>query len=184
MKKYFVTTVLIFLHLFANAQSDSLKPDIVFQSRKSTDFPNTIDSNLLPKPIGYLNDFENIFSPAEKKALDSMLVAYEMETMNEIVVITIDSSVIRPELFYDFSLAICYKWGLGKRDLDNGILICISKEMRLIQIQNGYGISAVLDDVETKRIIDEEIIPYFRDGKFYEGVVNGVNVIEGKLTKR
>jgi uncharacterized protein len=183
MKKYLVTLILAVLCIQCFAQSDTLKPDIVFQRNKSTDFPNTIDSNLLPKPIGYLNDFENIFKSSEQKALDSMLVAYEKETMNEIVVITIDSTVIRPELFYDFSLAICYKWGLGKRDLDNGILICISKNMRLIQIQNGYGISAVLDDIETKRIIDEEIIPYFRDGKFYEGVVNGVKVIEGKLTK-
>jgi uncharacterized protein len=53
--------------------------------------------------------------------------------------------------------------------------------MRRIQIQNGYGISPVLNDIETKRIIDEEIIPYFRDGKFFEGLVHGVNVIKSKL---
>jgi uncharacterized protein len=101
--------------------------------------------------------------------------------MNEIVVLTVDSNYTTPELLYDYSLAICYKWGLGKRDLDNGILICLSKSMRHIQIQNGYGISPILNDSETKRIIDEEIIPYFRDGKFYEGIVHGINVIKDKL---
>jgi uncharacterized protein len=108
-------------------------------------------------------------------------MAYEKESTNEIAIITIDSSYTSPELLYDYSLAICYKWGLGKRQLDNGILICVSKSMRRIQIQNGYGISPVLNDIETKRIIDEEIIPYFRDGKFYEGLVHGVNVIKSKL---
>lgn len=181
MKKYFLVVVFILSHIIGYAQSDSLKPDIVIQRTIKNDFPSTIDSSLLPKPIGYLNDFENIFTASEKKSLDSMLVAYEKETMNEIVVLTVDSNYTTPVLLYDYSLAICYKWGLGKRELDNGILICVSKSMRHIQIQNGYGISPILNDIETKRIIDEEIIPFFRDGKFYEGLVHGINVLEEKL---
>ncbi len=184
MKKNVAILMFLLFHLLSNAQPDIQKKDVVFQRNKSNDFPANIDSTLLPKAIGYLNDFENIFSATEKKEIDSILVAYEKETMNEIVVITVDSTYIRPELLYDFSLAICYKWGLGKKGLDNGILICISKSIRHIQIQNGYGISAELGDVETKRIIDDVIIPSFRDGKFYEGLVKGINVIESKLTKK
>jgi uncharacterized protein len=181
MKKYSALLFFLITHFLSYGQSDTLKPDIVFDRNYKTDFPSTIDTSFLPKPVGYLNDFEHIFTSDENKFLDSILVAYEQESSNEIAVITVDSSYTSPELLYDYSLAICYKWGLGKRQLDNGILICVSKSMRRIQIQNGYGISPVLNDIETKRIIDEEIIPYFRDGKFFEGLVHGVNVIKSKL---
>ncbi|MGE5394993.1 MAG: TPM domain-containing protein [Candidatus Saccharibacteria bacterium] len=136
------------------------------QDKSTTDFK-------FPERIGYVNDFEGIFTPEQVKSLEEMVVKHEKETTNEIAVVTISSFQPYATLF-DYSFALGNHWGVGKMDKKNGIVIVMGKQIRQIRIQVGYGLENKLKDDEAKRIIDNTIIPEFKKGDYYAGLEKGI----------
>jgi uncharacterized protein len=134
-----------------------------------------------PDPVGYVNDFDRIFNAQERTSLDSMVKAFEKESTVEISIVTIDSSWCRPEGFDSLAMAVHNQWGIGKKDKDNGVLILICRAYRKIRINTGYGIESRMTNAEAKRIIEEEIVPEFREGKFYEGTRKGLIAVMQEL---
>ena len=132
-------------------------------------------------PIGWVNDFEFILTPREEQKLDSLLRNYENETSNELTIITIDESWIRKSDFDSLVTVFHNTWGVGKKNKNNGIVIGLSKGLRTIRISNGYGIEGILTDKETKKIIDEIIIPEFKNERYYEGLRKGILKIIEKV---
>jgi len=147
---------------------------------------NRVDDSTryIPQSIGWVNDFVHLFSKRETESLDSLVATYEKRTTNEISVATIDSSMMGPIDFDRYTLLMLRNWGIGKKGKNNGILIVIAPGMRRIRIQNGYGIEKVLTNEQTKTIIDENITPYFKEGKFYQGTREGILTIISKLDKK
>ena len=135
----------------------------------------------LPKPIGWTNDLENIYSPAEEMILDSIISVFEKETSIEISIVTLDSTLTSVELFNDLALHIARTWGIGKKDKDNGILICISTGHRRIRISNGYGIEQMLTDEETNSLLNRYILPKFKRTQFFQGTYDGLIALTKKL---
>jgi uncharacterized protein len=135
----------------------------------------------IPQPKGYVNDYEKIFSYTEIEFLDSVIKDFEKKTTIQIAIVSIDTTMISNDKFDDYTLQMLRTWGVGQKDKNNGILIGISLEYRRIRIQNGYGIEKILSDKETKQIIDSNFIPRFKEGKIYEGTLNGLNAIIQKL---
>jgi uncharacterized protein len=139
------------------------------------EFPSSRSKFQFPiKPLGWICDYEHIFSDNQISELDSIISKFEKETTNEIVIVTIDSSWATKESFDSFTLTLLNNWGIGKKDKNNGILIGISTGLRIIRIENGYGIEEKLTDAETKKIIDDIIIPEFKQGDFFEGTKKGL----------
>jgi uncharacterized protein len=135
----------------------------------------------LPQPIGYVNDFEDILSPAQENYLDSMISEYDKKTTIQISIITVDTSMTSRNNFENYILQIANQWGVGEKGKDNGITIGISKGYRTMRIQNGYGIEKILSDSETKNIVDSVFIPSFKKGEYFEGIINGLKAIMTKL---
>ena len=135
----------------------------------------------LPPAKGLINDFVQLFTGNEVKALDSLVSAFERTTTVEINVATISSTMVKGEDFEDYSLVMMRTWGVGKNDKNNGILIAVSPDLRRIRIQNGYGIENVLTDAKTKNIIDNSFIPKFKEGKYFEGTREGIIAIINEL---
>jgi len=133
------------------------------------------------KPLGWVSDYEHIFTEEQVLMLDSMISKFEKETTNEIAIVTIDSSWTTKESFDSLTLAIARNWGIGKKGKNNGVLIGISIGLRKIRIQNGYGIEAKLSDAETKKIIDEVMVPEFKNGNYFEGTKNGLLALMQKI---
>lgn len=126
-----------------------------------------------PERIGYVNDFEGIFSPEQVKVLNELVSKHEKETTNEIAVVTVSSFQPFPTLF-DYSYALANDWGIGKKGNNNGIVIVMGKQIRQIRIQVGYGLESKLKDEEAKRIIDHTIVPEFKMGDYYAGIEKGL----------
>jgi len=126
-----------------------------------------------PDRIGYVNDFEGIFSNEQILELNSIIGKQEKETTNQIVIVTIKS--FEPfETLFDYSLKLANYWGVGQKDKNNGITIVFGKQIRQIRIQVGYGLEKKLKDEEAKRIIDNVIIPEFKKGDYFVGIKNGL----------
>ena len=138
----------------------------------------------LPRPLGYVNDFEALFSKSEQQTLDSLLQGFEKRTSIQIVVITIDTSMTTKDSLEAFTLKIGNSWGVGQKDKNNGVVIGISQAYRKISIQNGYGIEKILSNAETKEIIDTAFIPSFREANYFQGTLTGLRSLMKILEER
>lgn len=138
----------------------------------------------LPSPSGYVNDYENLFAEKEQMHLDSLISEFEKRTSIEIAIITLDSSVSSKEDFDKLILEVARKWGVGKKGVDNGVVIGICHGHRKIRIQNGYGIEKILTDEETKQIIEEYFIPGFKQDGYYKGTYDGLIALMRILSVR
>ncbi|RZL66387.1 MAG: TPM domain-containing protein [Pedobacter sp.] len=148
---------------------------------------NGIDTNNIKKPIGWINDFEKVFSPTEIKTLDSLVSNFEKETTIEICVLTVDTAMVSYKEFENYILATSNYWGVGKKEKDNGIVIGFSRGHRKIRIANGIGIEKLISDKETNEIIEKYFIPNFKLNKYYEGTFAGttelMNLLRTKIKK-
>ena len=166
--------------IFACGQSNDKQNHSVNASVDIQGTSNKFADNI-PKPTGYVNDYEKIFSENQEITLDSLIQAIEKQTTIEIAIVTLDSSHTTAEAFDDLTLKIAQQWGIGKKDKDNGILIGLSSSLRKIRIRNGYGIEKVLSNEETKKIMDIYIIPQFKKGNYFEGTRQGILALMDKL---
>lgn len=128
-------------------------------------------------PQGFVNDFAEMLSPKAKQNLEARLVQFEKETSNEIAVITIKN--LRGDTIENFTVTLFEKWGIGKKDKNNGILILISKEDREMRIEVGYGLEGTLTDAQSYWIIQNIMIPAFRAENYDKGVIEAVDKIIG-----
>ncbi|MFT5724528.1 MAG: hypothetical protein ACI9JN_001647 [Bacteroidia bacterium] len=133
-----------------------------------------------PQPSGFVNDFEMLFSRSEVKELEGQLLAYEQKTSNEISVVTTNSYAPDSSM-YGFSLQLAKCWGVGKKELNNGIVVVISKSLREVRIQNGTGIKEKFTDEEAQSVIDLDMIPMFKKDQYYLGVQNALKQIFKEL---
>lgn len=137
----------------------------------------------VPKPIGYVSDFEDIYTNNEEQILDDLIRDFERRTTIQIAVISIDTSMTTADSFDAFTLQIAKAWGVGQKGKDNGVLIGISSAYRRIRIQNGYSIGQILTDDETRQIIDTAFIPDFRVANYFEGTYGGLFALMKALEK-
>ena len=129
-----------------------------------------------PKPIGYVNDFENVLSLEEVTKLENLLINYEKQTSNELVIVTISKT--ENEIDFDtYALDLANNWGVGKRGKDNGLVLVISNQLGRIRICTGTGTEKILTDEICNTILEEKIIPNFKNGEIYKGIESGINAL-------
>jgi uncharacterized protein len=127
-----------------------------------------------PKPVGFVNDFEKILNQEEVTKLESLLLNYEKHTTNEIVIITI-SEIGNENDFDAYALRLAQNWAVGKKGKDNGLVLVISNQLRRIRICTGTGTEKILTDKICETILQEKILPNFKNDEMYLGIENGVN---------
>ncbi len=138
------------------------------------------ESSKFPESVGYVNDFENILTDQEERELTAIIKEHESKTGDQISIVTL-TSLMPYDNIDDYSLDLANYWGVGQKEKDNGILIALGKGLRKIRIQNGFGIEKRLTDLETKKIIDEEMIPNFKNDNYFEGLKRGLKAIIEEL---
>ncbi|MCZ4244609.1 TPM domain-containing protein [Pedobacter punctiformis] len=131
----------------------------------------------IPAATGWVNDYEKDFNQKQVTALDSLITNFKNETSIQVAIVTIDTMMTGKEKFNNLALRIANKWAVGEKGKDNGIVIGFSRMHRLIRISNGYGIEKLISDKETKEIIDQYIIPYFKKDEYYTGTYTGLTAL-------
>ena len=118
-------------------------------------------------------DYENILTENQEHVLDSIIDNYEKETTNEIVIVTIDSLGDFKNMS-DYAVNFGNKFGVGKKDKNNGLIILISSKMKKAWLSTGYGTEKILKDEICKQIVDSSMIPYFKQKDYYGGLKSGL----------
>jgi uncharacterized protein len=121
---------------------------------------------------GWVSDPAHHLSPETVRRIDSTIFALERTTSDEMAVVVIDSlDGLEPA---DAALLLHRRWGVGKRDRNNGIVFLWSPALRKVYVSIGSRLEGVLPDGRVGRIEDEEILPRFRANDFNGGVIAGV----------
>jgi uncharacterized protein len=121
-----------------------------------------------PKPRTLVNDYAGLLSASDVQSLERTLVAYNDSTSTQITIVTIQN--LGDYDIVDWAVEIGKKWGVGRADKNNGVVILVGIEpKRRVFIATGPGVQGFLPDVICKRIIDQKIVPRFREQKYYEG---------------
>lgn len=133
-----------------------------------------------PNPPRLVNDFAQILSKTEYNQLEGSLEQFARETSTQIVVVTVNDLEGNDPGDYSFKLG--EKWGVGQKGKDNGIVILLKPKQGnnkgQIFIATGYGLEGVLPDaVVNGTVIDNEMIPHFKENNYYKGLVSGIKVI-------
>jgi uncharacterized protein len=139
----------------------------------------TVVAQTFPEPQGHVNDFASLLSAQGKQQLEDQLSRLEQETTIEIAVVTVNS--LEGTTVEDYANRLFEKWGIGKKGKDNGVLLLVAKEERKVRIEVGYGLEAVLTDSRAGRILDNDVVPQFKQGNYEKGITDGVIAIETLL---
>jgi uncharacterized protein len=121
------------------------------------------------------DDDIKLLSASEKNNLEQKLIRYSDTTSTQIVVAIISST--KGEYINYLGAQWAEKWGIGQADKDNGIFILLAKDDRKIGINTGKGVEHLLTDAMSKRIIERDIIPYFKRNDYYGGLNRATDAI-------
>ncbi len=125
------------------------------------------------RPQSFVNDYANILSVEEKSTLDIRVKNFEEKTSNEIAIVIISS--LDGDTIENVTQDIFTKWGIGKNDKNNGVLLLVAIEDRKTRIHTGYGVEGVLTDIGTSYIQSEIMAPAFRENNYYAGIDGALN---------
>jgi len=136
----------------------------------------------LPSPMNpprLVNDFSGFLSSNETQTLEGKLRNFNNQTSNQIYIIIVDDlQDLAPS---DYASRIGEKWGVGQKEKDNGIVVLVKPKTTgsegKVYITAGYGLEGAVPDITAIRIVDNEIIPAFKNGQYYEGLNNGTDVL-------
>ncbi len=125
-----------------------------------------------PNPPKLLNDYAELLSNTQRQHLENSLAQFARETSTQIAILLVkDFGGTSRE---DFAYKVGEKWGIGQKGKDNGIVVVIKPRIGNSRgqafIATGYGLEGAVPDAVAKRIIDNEMIPSFKQGDYYSGI--------------
>lgn len=146
-----------------------------------TIIPLLLSALLLP-PSGHLvTDRAGVLNPANVARLDTNMRDYEKATSNEVAVLILPS--LEGSSVEEVATSIFHSWGIGKKGKDNGVLLLIAVKERKIRIEVGYGLEGALPDARSGDIIRGIIAPRLKEGKWDQGVGDGLVAITSALAR-
>lgn len=132
-----------------------------------------------PFPPRLVNDFAGILNNREISELENKLVAFNDSTSTQIAIVTV--SDLGGYAVSDYAQRLAESWGIGQKGLDNGILILIKPKtgnsMGQVAIAPGYGLEGAIPDITCAMIIDNEMLPSFREGDYSGGIEKAADVL-------
>jgi uncharacterized protein len=129
-----------------------------------------------------VTDLTATLSDAQRNELEGKLAAFEAKKGSQLAVLLVPST--QPETVEQYSIRVAEQWKLGRKGVDDGVLLLIAKNDRKLRIEVGRGLEGALPDAIAKRIIDEYLVPPFKQGDFKGGINAAVDriikVIDGE----
>ena len=137
------------------------------------------DEVAVPPLAHRVTDLTATLSTEQQAALESKLVQFEQQKGSQIAVLIVPTS--QPEDLAQYSIRVVDVWKLGRKKVDDGILILVAKDDRKMRIEVGYGLEGVIPDAVAKRIVAEIMAPHFKQGDFYGGIDASVDALIGLI---
>ncbi|MCG7347600.1 TPM domain-containing protein [Sphingomonas sp. ACRSK] len=129
---------------------------------------------------GYVTDTARIIDATREEALSKRLYALEQATGHQMVIVTVPS--LDGQDIADFTTALANAWGIGRAEHDDGVVLLVAPNERKVRIAVGYGLEKTLPDALCGHIIEEQMLPRFRQGDLATGIEAGATALINQLT--
>ncbi len=126
-----------------------------------------------------VTDLSGLLNAEQRSFLEQKLRAFEREKGSQVAVLIVPTT--QPEALEEYSMRVVDEWKLGRKNIDDGVLLLIAQNDRKIRIEVGYGLEGAIPDVLAGRIINEYMTPEFRRGNYYQGILAGIEKITGLI---
>ena len=125
-----------------------------------------------------VNDFACLIEEGREAEIDKVIDEIEKKTQMEVAIVTINS--LRGKMIDELAFSLFNKFGIGKKDENNGILLLIAKDENQYRLEIGLGLEKILDKSTVKKITENIIVPDFRKGIYAAAILKLVKTIAKK----
>lgn len=126
-----------------------------------------------------MTDLTATLNAGQVAALENKLAAFETQKGSQIAVLIVPTT--QPEDIAQFGIRVADQWKIGRKKIDDGVILIVAKDDRTLRLEVGYGLEGAIPDAVAKRVIAETITPYFKAGDFYGGIDAGVQQVMGLI---
>jgi uncharacterized protein len=120
-----------------------------------------------------ITDLTGTLTPTQRAQLDGKLRDLEKRKGSQIAILLVPTT--EPETIEQYAMRVVEQWQLGRKGVDDGVLVLAALQDHTLRLEVGYGLEGVIPDVVAKRLISEIMLPYFRQGDYYGGLVAGID---------
>ena len=124
-----------------------------------------------PALSGRVVDGAALLSPPALARINGWLEDYEHASGKQVVVVTVQGLQGYP--IEDFGYRLGRAWGIGEKDKNTGAILLVAPKERAVRIEVGYGLEGELTDAASRAIIENDILPAFRQGDYETGILSG-----------
>ena len=132
-----------------------------------------------PPLTGRVVDNAHVLSPETVQKLDGELAQLEAQTGHQLVVATVPD--LQGYEIEDYGYQLGRTWALGKKGVNDGVILLVAPKERKVRIEVGYGLEPVLTDALTSVILQTKVLPQFKQGRMEQGIVDGAESIIQQL---
>ncbi|HEY0268431.1 MAG TPA: YgcG family protein [Methyloradius sp.] len=133
----------------------------------------------VPELQRHVNDLAGLLRPDQQEALENKLTIFEQKKGSQVVVLIIPTT--EPETISEYTVRVFDAWKLGRKKVDDGVLITLALNDKDMRIDVGYGLEGAIPDAIAKRIIEDVMLPKFKQGDFYGGLIDGTNQVISRI---
>jgi uncharacterized protein len=128
-----------------------------------------------PRLTGRVVDEAALLSAPVRERITGWLAEFERASKRQVVVVTVKDLQGYP--IEDFGYRLGRAWGIGEKDKNTGVILLVAPKEREVRIEVGYGLEGELTDAISRAIIEQNILPAFKQGDYEQGIVNGIAAI-------
>jgi len=126
-----------------------------------------------------VTDLTGTLSAEQQVVLETKLAQFEQEKGSQIAILIVPTT--QPEDIAQYSIRVVEAWKIGRKKVDDGVLVLVAKDDHKMRIEVGYGLEGAIPDAYAKRIIAEDMAPYFKQGDFYGGLNAALDKLIGLI---
>lgn len=134
--------------------------------------PTEFEEASIPTLHRHVTDMTQTLSPTAQETLEQQLSELTHQKGVQIAILVVPST--RPEPIEDYAQRVFEAWKLGRKGIDDGLLIVVAKNDRHLRVHVGYGLEGTITDLQAKQISREIISPAFKLGDYEGGLARGV----------
>ena len=136
----------------------------------------------VPPLTGRVVDLSATFDAGQLEQLENRLRTFEDRKGSQIAVLIVPTT--QPEAIEQYAIRVADLWKIGRKKIDDGVILVVAKNDRALRIEVGYGLEGALNDVTAKRITNDIVVPRFKQDDFVGGINAGVDsmikIIDGE----
>lgn len=127
----------------------------------------------IPAFTGWVVDQTNTLDASTKAQLEQRLAELDKTKGAQVAVLVVPTT--GEDTIESYAVRAFEQWRLGRKSVDDGVLLVVAKDDRKLRIETGYGLEGAITDLLAGRIIREQITPRFRVNDYAGGIVAGVD---------